>query len=44
MRLSCHQQFLLGNLRRERAFSHESEFEVADNLVDNSLVFYESDD
>ena len=27
-----------------RPFSHEGEFEVSDNLVDNFMIFYESDD
>jgi hypothetical protein len=40
----CHQEFLLDNLRRGRPFSHESEFEVSDNLVDNFIMFYERDD
>jgi len=40
----CHQEFLLDNLRRGRPFSHEGEFEVSDNLVDNFMIFYEGDD
>jgi len=27
-----------------RPFSHEGEFEVSDNLVDNFVIFYERDD
>ena len=40
---SCHQEFLLDTLRR-RSFGHEGELEVSDNLVDNFMIFYESDD
>jgi hypothetical protein len=38
--LSCHQEFLLDNMRG-RPFSHEDEFKVSDNLVDNFMIFYE---
>jgi hypothetical protein len=38
-----HQEFLLDNLRWRRPLSHEGEFEVIDNFVDNFMIFYESD-
>jgi hypothetical protein len=37
--LGRHQELMLHNLRRRRAFGHESEFEVSDNFVDDFMVF-----
>jgi len=42
--LGSHKEFVLEDLRRGRPFSHEGEFEVSDNLVDDFMIFYESDD
>jgi hypothetical protein len=37
-------QFLLNILGWRRPFGHEGKLEVSDNLVDNFMIFYESDD
>jgi len=35
----CHQQLLLDDLRGRRALGCEDELEVADDLIDNLMVF-----
>jgi hypothetical protein len=42
--LVCHQKFLLDSLRGRRAPGCEDELEVANDLVDNFMICYESDD
>jgi hypothetical protein len=36
--------FSTDDLRRGRPVSHEGEFEVSDNFVENFMIFYERDD
>ena len=42
--LGCHQKFLLDNLRGRRALGCEDELEVANDLIDDLMVFDKGDD
>jgi hypothetical protein len=42
--LGCHQEFLLDNLRGRRALGCEDELEVANDLIDDLIVFDKGDD
>ena len=41
--LGCHQKFLLDNLRGRRALGCEDELEVANDLIDDLMVFDKGD-